>query len=103
MQAAVLAHDAQLASAGITTVFDALTIADIHDNPVRAEMLHEAAQSVGALQRAGLFRAEHRLHMRCEVGNPSVVETAMLPSADVIGPASPGRRGPARAARRSSR
>ena len=76
MQAAVLAHDAQLASAGITTVFDALTIADVDDNPVRAEMLHEAAQSVGALQRAGLFRAEHLLHMRCEVGNASVVETA---------------------------
>jgi alpha-D-ribose 1-methylphosphonate 5-triphosphate diphosphatase len=75
MPAAVLAHDAQIASAGITTVFDALTVADVHDNPIRAEMLHEAARAVDAMQRSGLFRAEHFIHMRCEVGNESVVDT----------------------------
>jgi alpha-D-ribose 1-methylphosphonate 5-triphosphate diphosphatase len=75
MQAALLAHDAQVASAGITTVFDALTIADIIDSPMRAEMLHDAARSVGTMQRAGLFRAEHLLHMRCEVSNAGVLET----------------------------
>jgi alpha-D-ribose 1-methylphosphonate 5-triphosphate diphosphatase len=74
MRAAVLAHDAQIAAAGITTVFDALTVCEVRDNPVRAEMLHDAAEAVAAAQKGGLLRAEHFLHMRCEVGHEAVVE-----------------------------
>jgi alpha-D-ribose 1-methylphosphonate 5-triphosphate diphosphatase len=74
MRAAVLAHDAQIAAAGITTVFDALTVCEVRDNPVRAEMLHDAAAAVGAMQAAGHLRAEHFLHMRCEVGHEAVVD-----------------------------
>ena len=74
MRAAVLAHDAQIAAAGITTVFDALTVCELRDNPVRAEMLHDAADAIGAAQDGGLLRAEHFLHMRCEVGHEAVVE-----------------------------
>ena len=39
MRGAVLAHDAQIAAAGITTVYDALTVCEVRDNPVRAAML----------------------------------------------------------------
>jgi alpha-D-ribose 1-methylphosphonate 5-triphosphate diphosphatase len=74
MRAAVLAHDAQIAAAGITTVFDALTVCEVRDNPVRAEMLHDAAAALGAAQKGGLLRAEHFLHMRCEVGHVAVVD-----------------------------
>src|SRR5271167_97308 len=46
MRAAVFAHDAQIASAGITTVFDALTIAEARDSQVRAEMLEDATGAI---------------------------------------------------------
>jgi alpha-D-ribose 1-methylphosphonate 5-triphosphate diphosphatase len=74
MRAAVLAHDAQIAAAGITTVFDALTVAEVRDSPIRAEMLDDAANCIVAAQAANLLRAEHFLHMRCEVGHSEVVE-----------------------------
>jgi alpha-D-ribose 1-methylphosphonate 5-triphosphate diphosphatase len=74
MRGAVLAHDAQVAAAGITTVFDALTVCEVRDNPVRADMLQDAAATIGAAQREGLLRAQHFLHMRCEVGHAEVVE-----------------------------
>jgi alpha-D-ribose 1-methylphosphonate 5-triphosphate diphosphatase len=74
MRGAVLAHDAQIAAAGITTVYDALTVCEVRDNPVRADMLQDAAATIGAAQREGLLRAQHFLHMRCEVGHAEVVE-----------------------------
>jgi alpha-D-ribose 1-methylphosphonate 5-triphosphate diphosphatase len=74
MRGAVLAHDAQIAAAGITTVYDALTVCEVRDNAVRADMLQDAAATIGTAQRDGLLRAEHFLHMRCEVGHAAVVE-----------------------------
>jgi alpha-D-ribose 1-methylphosphonate 5-triphosphate diphosphatase len=74
MQAAVLAHDAQVAAAGITTVYDALTVGEMREDQVRAEILGEAVAAIREGQRAGVFRAEHFLHMRCEVGHEHIVE-----------------------------
>ena len=75
MAAAVLAHDAQVASAGITTVFDALTVGEVRQEAVRAEMLMGSVAAIGAVQREGGLRAEHFLHLRCEVAHEHVVET----------------------------
>jgi len=75
MPAAVLAHDAQIAASGITTVFDALTIGEVRQEMVRATMLHDAIETVAELQRGRSLRAEHFLHLRCEVAHETVVET----------------------------
>jgi alpha-D-ribose 1-methylphosphonate 5-triphosphate diphosphatase len=75
MPAAVVAHDAQIASAGITTVFDALTVGEVRQEMVRAEMLHGSIAAVTAAQRAGALRAEHFLHLRCEVAHETIVDT----------------------------
>jgi alpha-D-ribose 1-methylphosphonate 5-triphosphate diphosphatase len=69
-QQAVLAHDAQLASAGITTVLDALYVGDSAKDGVRAQLLDESIDTIGRLNAAGLTRAEHWLHLRCEVASP---------------------------------
>ena len=74
MRAAVLAHDAQVAAAGITTVYDALTVGEMREDRVRAEMLGDAVTAIGEAQRARVFRAEHFLHMRCEVGHEHIVD-----------------------------
>jgi len=72
--AAILSHDAAVVAAGITTVFDALAIGDTIENSSRMRDLQEMAQAVGAAQRKGLLRAEHLMHLRCEVGYPRVLD-----------------------------
>lgn len=70
---AVLAHDAQLSGAGVTTVFDAVRIgAEGHGDSLtaRARVL---ALAVEHADRAGLTRAEHFIHLRCEVAAPATV------------------------------
>ncbi len=75
MTGAVVAHDAQIAGAGITTVFDALTVGEVRQEMVRAEMLAGSVAAVTAVQRAGGLRAEHFLHLRCEVAHETIVDT----------------------------
>jgi alpha-D-ribose 1-methylphosphonate 5-triphosphate diphosphatase len=65
---AVLASDAQLAAAGATTVFDAVRIGAAQgkrDEPSKAARY--LADSVELAADAGLLRADHALHVRCEV------------------------------------
>lgn len=73
--AAILIHDAQVASAGITTVFDALGIGSRPDVGLRGrELQTRCAQSIEQFSRRGLLRVEHFLHLRCEVATADVVE-----------------------------
>jgi alpha-D-ribose 1-methylphosphonate 5-triphosphate diphosphatase len=74
--AAVVSYDGQLATSGITTVLDSLRVwredgAEEVDG--RAGVLAEAITSARA---ANLLRADHFLHLRCEIPMPSVVEEA---------------------------
>lgn len=71
---AVIAHDAQMASSGMTTVLDALRIGSgPGENRLagRARMLMDAVVHAA---EAGLLRADHYVHLRCEVATPDVVE-----------------------------
>ncbi len=71
---AILAHDVQIAGAGITTVLDALSVGDIDHESVRLETLTEAADLIAFAAREKLLRADHLLHLRCEIAVPGVVE-----------------------------
>lgn len=71
---ALLTHDAQISTAGITTVLDSMGVGDFDDRSIRASGLHAAAEAVGHLRTQGLLRAEHLLHMRCEIACDNVVE-----------------------------
>ena len=64
---AVLAHDAQIAAAGITTVFDAIALGDVLPVSFRTENMAPMIDGVDEASKAGLLRAEHYLHLRCEV------------------------------------
>lgn len=75
MRAAVLAHDAQIATSGITTVFDAVTIGDIWGNPVRARHLREMVTALDAASISGTLRAEHLLHLRAELSHANLLES----------------------------
>ena len=74
--AAIVAHDAELAGCGVTTVFDALRVGSLvsvgragyekYARPVASEIL--------ALDRAGALRISHRLHLRAEVCSDTLEE-----------------------------
>src|SRR3979411_428864 len=75
-RAAVVSYDGQLATSGITAVLDSLRVwredgAEEVDG--RAGVLAEA---ISVASEANLLRADHFLHLRCEIPMPSVVEEA---------------------------
>jgi alpha-D-ribose 1-methylphosphonate 5-triphosphate diphosphatase len=74
--AAVVSYDGQLATCGITTVLDSLRVwredgAEEVDG--RAGIL---AAAITAARESNILRADHFLHLRCEVPMPDVVEEA---------------------------
>lgn len=71
--AAVVAYDAQLASAGITTSFDSLAIGYVIDSGQRPRDPRPLADAIRSAQASGVLRAEHFLHIRCEVGTAQVL------------------------------
>ncbi|GAA0570538.1 alpha-D-ribose 1-methylphosphonate 5-triphosphate diphosphatase [Caenispirillum bisanense] len=72
--AAVLGHDLQVAGAGITTVFDAISVGEYAEKGPRRNILAQSFAGVKHARAEGLTRADHFFHMRCEVSDPCVVE-----------------------------
>jgi alpha-D-ribose 1-methylphosphonate 5-triphosphate diphosphatase len=64
---AVLTHDAHIVSSGITTVFDALSVGDVVEDSNRLAHLKTLINALSETRKAGVLRAEHLLHLRCEV------------------------------------
>lgn len=71
---AVLAHDAQVIGSGITTVFDALRVGNDYDDEKFGARMKKLASAIASAKEAGITRAEHFLHLRCELGCGDVVE-----------------------------
>ena len=73
--AALLAHDAEIATSGITTVHDALRLgAHEGESRERASLFGEAAAALARADAAGLLRVEHRLHLRAELTDPALLD-----------------------------
>lgn len=72
---AVIAHDAQIAAGGITTVFDALCVGDLHQNSARIRYFEDMFEAIGVARLRLLLRADHHIHLRCEVSHPCVVDS----------------------------
>ncbi len=72
-RAAVLAHDAQVAAAGITTVLDAIAVGDYREGGQRRRMLLDAVDAITRTREHGLFRADHLVHLRCEISDEGAV------------------------------
>ncbi|MGH1452915.1 MAG: alpha-D-ribose 1-methylphosphonate 5-triphosphate diphosphatase [Paracoccaceae bacterium] len=66
--AAILAHDGELASTGITTVFDAMRVGSIPSGAGKyAPYARALASELWQLRAAGALRISHFLHLRAEV------------------------------------
>jgi alpha-D-ribose 1-methylphosphonate 5-triphosphate diphosphatase len=72
--ASVMAHDAQVAASGITTVFDALRVGLNTDDGMTGEDFLRLAAAIREGNAAGRLRAEHLIHLRCEVAAPDCME-----------------------------
>lgn len=70
---AVQAHDAQIACSGITTVFDALRVGMDEDADLRYPDMRLLADAIETGQRENRLRADHFIHLRCEVSAPDVL------------------------------
>jgi alpha-D-ribose 1-methylphosphonate 5-triphosphate diphosphatase len=72
---AVLAHDGQMASAGITTIFDSLSLHGEKHGLDRDAALKPMISGVVHASEENILRADHYLHLRCEVTNAKLIET----------------------------
>ncbi|MFB2608598.1 alpha-D-ribose 1-methylphosphonate 5-triphosphate diphosphatase, partial [Rhizobium phaseoli] len=72
--AAVQAHDAQIVTSGITTVFDCLRMGADEDGGFEHGEMREMADAIQSAEKEGRLRAEHLLHLRCEVSADNVLE-----------------------------
>ncbi|TRL36342.1 alpha-D-ribose 1-methylphosphonate 5-triphosphate diphosphatase [Rhizobium straminoryzae] len=72
--AAIQAHDAQIATSGITTVFDCLRLGSDEDGGFERGEMRRLADAIEAAEAAGRLRAEHLIHLRCEVPCADVID-----------------------------
>jgi alpha-D-ribose 1-methylphosphonate 5-triphosphate diphosphatase len=73
---AIVAHDAELASTGITTVFDALRVGSLvlTTKTDYGEYARAVADEILELRREGALKISHFLHLRAEVCSETLVE-----------------------------
>ncbi|MEM9214380.1 MAG: alpha-D-ribose 1-methylphosphonate 5-triphosphate diphosphatase [Cyanobacteria bacterium P01_F01_bin.150] len=67
---AAVHHDRDLASAGITTVCDAISIGDLtpNESSIRLTQFSPMIDTLHHSQEVGRFSVDHKLHLRCELG-----------------------------------
>ncbi|MCP4383627.1 MAG: alpha-D-ribose 1-methylphosphonate 5-triphosphate diphosphatase [Hyphomicrobiales bacterium] len=71
---ALQAHDAQIAASGITTVFDALRVGMDEDSRLGADDMRLLADAIAAGGERDRLRAEHFVHLRCEVSSSDMMD-----------------------------
>ncbi|MDX5384162.1 MAG: alpha-D-ribose 1-methylphosphonate 5-triphosphate diphosphatase [Rhodobacterales bacterium] len=77
--AAIIAHDAELASVGITTVFDAMRVGSIPSGIGRYKAYARGlSQELLDLRGRGALRISHFLHLRAEVCSETLIEEMAL-------------------------
>lgn len=74
MMPALLAHDAAIASAGITTVFDAIAIGHDTGKEYRRDLCDDILAALDRATGDTLLRVDHRVHLRCEIAVPGMGE-----------------------------
>jgi alpha-D-ribose 1-methylphosphonate 5-triphosphate diphosphatase len=71
---ALLAHDAEIAAAGITTVLDAMGVGDVEHDGLRGGNMTRVIAVIDDSTQRGILRADHHLHVRCELPAANAVD-----------------------------
>lgn len=73
--AAALAHDAQMAAAGVTTVYDAVCAGtNSGAKDYRRQIFGTMLQAVEDGAAQGVFRIDHKVHIRCELTGTELLD-----------------------------
>lgn len=80
---ALMAHDAVVIAGGTTTVLDSLCVGASMKRPERRDLLVPLVAALERGRAAGMFRADHLLHLRCEISDP---DTMALTDATITSP-----------------
>ncbi|WP_377293207.1 alpha-D-ribose 1-methylphosphonate 5-triphosphate diphosphatase [Rhizobium sp. SG2393] len=72
--AAIQAHDAQIVTSGITTVFDCLRLGSDADDGFEKGEMRAMADALLEARKEDRLRADHLIHLRCEVSTTNVLE-----------------------------
>jgi len=70
----IAAHDVHMIVSGVTTVFDAITVGEPANRRHRNELFTASLDAIAAATERNLLRAEHFLHLRCELAGDGVAE-----------------------------
>lgn len=70
----VITHDAHIVASGITTVFDAISVGDVIAGSTRLQTLEAMVQALLACKQDRMLRADHFLHLRCEVSDGGALD-----------------------------
>ena len=85
---ALLAYDAVIVSGGTTTVFDSLSVGAAMQKQERRDLLAPLLDAIRNARACDLFRADHLLHLRCEISDPAtppLLDSAIiLPEAQLV-------------------
>ena len=75
-RAAILAHDRELAGAGITTVFDAIRVGSIVSNTGAGypKYARQMTNEIMGVRAAGLLRISHHIHLRAEICSETLID-----------------------------
>jgi alpha-D-ribose 1-methylphosphonate 5-triphosphate diphosphatase len=80
---ALMAHDAVVIAGGTTTVLDSLCVGASMKRPERRDLLVPLVAALERGRAGGMFRADHLLHLRCEICDP---DTMALTDATIASP-----------------
>lgn len=73
--AAALVHDAQMAAAGVTTVYDAVCAGTpFSAKDYRKDIFADVMKALAEGKGEKVFRIDHRIHMRCELTSPDLLK-----------------------------
>jgi alpha-D-ribose 1-methylphosphonate 5-triphosphate diphosphatase len=71
---AIIAHDNQIFNAGITTVLDAVALGFSDESEIRSKIMDASIAAVTHATEKRLLKADHFLHLRCELPSATVVD-----------------------------
>lgn len=74
VESAVINHDREIAAAGITTVFDALSVGFPDQESRSLDSIKGMTKAISQLNARGVLKAEHFLHWRCEVSGDGMYD-----------------------------
>ncbi len=85
VMSALVAHDAQMVSAGITTIFDSLYVGFTGFGTRSFDTLKKTIAELDIARNSGILRGDHYLHLRCETSMEEVAPmfASVYPNASV--------------------